>query len=139
MARVKYDFDLIVIGTGAGGSVAAHIAAKAGRRVALIEADTFGGECPNWGCIPTKALLYAASIYDSVKHAQDFGIRGSAVGYNYPSIKAWKDLAVKRTAADKTKPYYEAEGITVIHARAHFIGPHEITVNRRHLTAEYFL
>ncbi|MFS8120340.1 MAG: dihydrolipoyl dehydrogenase family protein, partial [Microcoleus sp.] len=139
MAKQKYDFDLIVIGSGAGGSIAAHIAAQAGKRVAMIEADTYGGETPNWGCVPTQALLHAANVYSQARNGQTFGIRGSAVGYNYPSVKAWKDTAVRRTGASKTKEYYEAEGITVIHGLGHFINPHEVTVNRRHLSSEYFL
>jgi pyruvate/2-oxoglutarate dehydrogenase complex dihydrolipoamide dehydrogenase (E3) component len=59
-----FDYDLIVIGSGAGGSAAATIAARAGKRVAIIEADTFGGDSPNWSDVPTKALLHAAQLYD---------------------------------------------------------------------------
>ena len=139
MAKQKYDYDLIVIGSGAGGSVAADIVATTGKRVALVEGDTLGGECPNWGCVPTKALLHAASIYDAAKRGSQFGIRGSAVGYNYPSVKAWKDLAVKRTGAASGERYYQSRGISVFHGDAHFIGTHEITVNRRHLSAAHFL
>ncbi len=139
MAKQKYDYDLIVIGSGAGGSVAADIVATAGKRVALVEVDTLGGECPNWGCVPTKALLHAASIYDAAKHGAEFGIRGSAVGYNYPSVKAWKDLAVQRTGAANGERYYQSRGISVFHSDAHFINDHEITINRRHLSAAHFL
>lgn len=139
MKKSKYDYDLIVIGSGAGGSVAADIVASAGKRVAIVEGDTLGGECPNWGCVPTKALLHAAQIYDAAKNGAQFGIRGSAVGYNYPSVKAWKDLAVKRTGASSSEHYYQARGIGLFHGAAHFINPHEITVNRRHLSAERFM
>lgn len=139
MAKQKYDYDLIVIGSGAGGSVAADIVATAGRRVALIEGDTLGGECPNWGCVPTKALLHAANIYDAAKRGGQFGIRGSAVGYNYPSVKAWKDLVVKRTGAATGERYYQSRGISVFHGDAHFINDHEVTVNRRHLSAAHFI
>lgn len=139
MAKQKYDYDLIVIGSGAGGSVAADIVASAGKRVAIIEGDTLGGESPNWGCIPTKALLHAASIYDAAKHGQPFGIRSAAVGYNYPSVKAWKDLAVQRSGAANGARYYQSRGIGLYEGMAHFISPHEITVNRRHLSAAHFL
>ncbi|HKX72459.1 MAG TPA: NAD(P)/FAD-dependent oxidoreductase [Candidatus Saccharimonadales bacterium] len=139
MARQKYDYDLIVLGSGGGGSVAAHISTNLGKRVAVVENDTMGGECPNWGCIPTKALLHAAGIYDEARHGQQFGIRGATLGYNYPSIKAWKDLAVHRTGTYQGKKMFEAEGITVISGEAHFISPHEITVNRRHFSSEHFL
>ncbi len=63
-----YDFDLIVIGSGAGGGVAAHIAANEGRNVAIVEQESIGGECPTYGCIPTKALLHSAQIYDEAKN-----------------------------------------------------------------------
>ena len=137
--KQKFDFDLIVIGTGAGGSAAATIAARAGKKVAVVEEDTFGGDSPNWSDVPTKALLHAAQLYDEARQGARFGIRSSTVGYNYPSIRAWKDLAVKRTGAGGNRRYYENEGISAFHGRAHFISPHEITVNRRHLSAAHFL
>lgn len=134
-----YDYDLIVIGSGGGGSVAAHISNNLGKKVAVIERDEMGGECPNWGCVPTKALLQAAEIYDAARHGQRFGIRGTTLGYNYPSIKAWKDLAVHRTGTWEGEKVYESEGIHVIKGDAHFVSKHEITVNRRHYSAEKFL
>ena len=139
MAKQKYDYDLIVLGSGGGGSVGALIAASAGKRVAMIEADALGGECPNFGCVPTKSLLHAAEIYDAAKHAQQFGIRSGTLTYNYPSLKAWKDLAVYRTGTGEGKRLYEAEGVKTIQGEARFLSPHEITVNRRHLSAEHFL
>lgn len=134
-----FDYDLIVIGSGAGGSAAATIAARSGKRVAVIEAGTFGGESPNWGDVPTKALLHAAQLYDEAKHGARFGIRSSMLGYNYPSLHAWKDLTIKRTGAGGNRRYYENEGISAFNGIAHFLTPNEISVNRRHLSAEYFL
>ncbi|HET8689993.1 MAG TPA: dihydrolipoyl dehydrogenase [Candidatus Saccharimonadales bacterium] len=139
MAKPKYDFDLIVIGSGAGGSVAADIVASTGKKVALVEGGTLGGECPNWGCVPSKALLHVANIYDQAKNSSDLGIRGSGVGYNYPSVRAWKDLAIKRTGAAESDKYYHSRGIALYRGQAHFISPHQITVNRRHLSAASFL
>lgn len=139
MARKQYDFDLIVLGSGGGGSVAAHIAVDAGKRVAVVEPNEMGGECPNWGCVPTKSLLHAAHIYDAAKHAGAFGIRASTLSYNYPSIKAWKDLAVYRTGTSQGEKLYESEGIKVLSGAGHFIDPHTISVNRRHYTAEHIL
>lgn len=139
MAKQQYDFDLIVLGSGGGGSVAALIAAGTGKRVALIEPDAMGGECTNYGCVPTKSLLHAAGIYDAARRGKQFGIRSSTLTYNYPSLKAWKDLAVDRTGSSEGKRLYEAEGIKVIEGTAHFISPHEVTVNRRHLSAAHFL
>jgi pyruvate/2-oxoglutarate dehydrogenase complex dihydrolipoamide dehydrogenase (E3) component len=134
-----FDYDLIIIGSGAGGSVAATIAAREGKRVAIIESDAFGGDSPNWSDVPTKALLHAANLYDEARHGARFGLRSSTLGYNYPSIRAWKDLAVKRTGAGGNSRYYENQGITAISGSAHFLSPNEISVNRRHLSASYFL
>lgn len=134
-----FDYDLIVIGSGAGGSAAAAIAARKGKRVAIIESDTFGGDSPNWSDIPTKSLLHVARLYDEARHGDRFGLRTSTLGYNYPSIRAWKDLAVKRTGAAGNRRFYENNGISAFNATAHFLTPHEISVNRRHLSAEKFL
>ena len=137
--KPSFDYDLIVIGSGAGGSAAAAIAAREGKKVALVEGGTFGGESPNWGDIPTKALLHAAQLYDDAKGASRFGIRTSTVGYNYPSLQQWKELAVKRTGAGNNRQYYESQGVSTYAGSAHFLSPHEISINRRHLSAEYFL
>jgi mercuric reductase len=134
-----FDYDLIVIGSGAGGSAAATIAARAGKKVAIIEEDTFGGDSPNWSDIPTKALLHVAGIYDEARHADRFGLRTSTLGYNYPSIRAWKDLAIKRTGIANNRRFYENNGVSAFNGKAHFLTPHEITVNRRHLSAAHFL
>ena len=137
--KQTFDYDIIVIGSGAGGSAGATIAARNGKKVAIVEAGTFGGESPNWGDVPTKALLHAAHLYSDAKHGAKFGIRSSTLGYNYPSIMAWKDLAVKRTGAGGNRKYYENEGITTIKGTAHFLTPHEISVNRHHLSAKSFI
>lgn len=139
MPKNTFDYDLIVIGSGAGGSAAATIAARAGKRVAIIEEDTFGGDSPNWGDIPTKALLHAAHLYDEARHGSRFGLRTSTLGYNYPSIRAWKELVVKRTGAANNRKYYESHSIAAFQGKAHFLTPHEISVNRRHLSAAQFL
>lgn len=139
MAKQKYDFDLVVIGSGAGGSVAADIVARAGKRVAIIEHGALGGECPNYGCVPTKAMLHAAHVYDSARGAKRFGVRLTAMGYNYPSIREWKDIAVKRTGASESEKYYRSQNITLLRGKAHFLGQHEVTINRRHISSHFFL
>lgn len=134
-----FDYDLIVIGSGAAGSAGATIAAREGKRVAIVEADTFGGDSPNWSDVPTKALLHVARLYDEARHGDKFGLRTSTLGYNYPSIRAWKELAVERTGAAGNRRFYENHGISAFNGVAHFLSPNEITVNRRHLSAKNFL
>lgn len=135
----SFEYDLIVIGSGAGGSAAATIAAREGKKVAIIEADTFGGDSPNWSDVPTKALLHAAQLYDEARHGARFGLRSSTMGYNYPSIRSWKELAIKRTGAANNRKFYESQGIDTFAGNAHFLTPHEVTINRKHITAEHFL
>lgn len=137
--KPTFDYDIIVIGSGAGGSPAATIAARAGKRVAIVEKDTFGGESPNWGEVPMGAMLHAADIYDEAKQAAKFGLRTSTVGYNYPSLLAWRDTTVKRTGAAGNRRYYEKQDISAFSGVAHFLSPNEISVNRRHLSARKFL
>ena len=68
-------FDIIVIGSGPGGYVAAIRAAQLGMQVAIVEKENLGGICLNWGCIPTKALLKSAQVFDYLQHAEDYGIK----------------------------------------------------------------
>ncbi|HEU0266325.1 MAG TPA: NAD(P)/FAD-dependent oxidoreductase [Candidatus Saccharimonadaceae bacterium] len=137
--KPTFDFDLVVIGSGAGGSPAATIAARDGKRVAIVEEGRFGGDSPNWSDVPTKALLHVAHLYDEARHGARFGIRSNMLSYNYPSIRSWKELAVQRTGAGGNKKFYESQGITTFAGRAHFLSPNEITVARHHITAEKFL
>ncbi len=137
--KFTFDYDLIVIGSGPGGSAAATMAAADGKRVAIIESSIFGGESPNYSDIPTKALLHAANLYDEARHGDRFGLRSSTLGYNYPSLRAWKELAVTRTGTGGNRKYYENQGIDTFIGMAHFLSPNEISVNRRHLSSSYFL
>lgn len=67
-------FDVIVVGSGPGGYVAAIRASQLGLKTAVVEAAELGGICLNWGCIPTKALLKSAQVFEYINHAKDYGI-----------------------------------------------------------------
>ena len=75
MSANQNHFDLIVIGSGPGGYVAAIRASQLGMKTAIIEKDKLGGICLNWGCIPTKALLKNAEIYRLFQKSQEYGIK----------------------------------------------------------------
>ena len=74
------DYDLIVIGSGPGGYVAAIRASQLGLKTAIIEKESLGGICLNWGCIPTKALLKSAQVFEYLNHSQDYGIKINGTG-----------------------------------------------------------
>jgi dihydrolipoamide dehydrogenase len=79
-------FDLVVIGGGPGGYVAAIRAAQLGMRTALVEREHLGGICLNWGCIPTKALLRAAELFHQLHHLDEFGLAATEVSYDFPKV-----------------------------------------------------
>jgi len=80
------NFDVIVLGTGPGGYVAAIRASQLGLKTAVIEREALGGICLNWGCIPTKALLKSASVFEYINHAKDYGIEVGAPKADFPAV-----------------------------------------------------
>ncbi len=94
----KKEFDVLIIGGGPGGYVAAIRAAQLGFKTAVIEKDQLGGVCLNWGCIPTKALLKNAEIYNHIKEADEWGITYSDLKFDFTKIvKRSRDVALKNS------------------------------------------
>lgn len=79
-------YDIIIIGSGPGGYVAGIRAAQLGKKVAIVERDALGGICLNWGCIPTKALLKSAQVFEYINHAEDYGIEVGKSKVKFDSI-----------------------------------------------------
>ena len=79
-------YDIIVLGSGPGGYPAAIRASQLGYKVAIVEKESLGGVCLNWGCIPTKALLKSAQVYDYMKHSKDYGIEADNVHQNFKNV-----------------------------------------------------
>lgn len=80
------NYDLIVIGSGPGGYVAAIRAAQLGLKTAIIEKESLGGVCLNWGCIPTKALLKSAQVFEYIQHANDYGIKVNGAEADFDAV-----------------------------------------------------
>ncbi len=89
-------FQVVVIGTGPGGYVAAIHAAQLGLRTAVVEKDELGGTCLNWGCIPTKAWIVTAHLYEQIKRAKEFGIEVGEPKINWKLLVERKDKVVKQ-------------------------------------------
>ncbi|MEV6253177.1 dihydrolipoyl dehydrogenase [Nocardia sp. NPDC051911] len=121
------DFDLLVVGGGPGGYVAAIRAAQRGLRVGLVEKERPGGVCLNWGCIPTKAMLRSAEIFQTVTAAADFGVYADNVRYDFAAVRQRKDGIVKQLT-DGVASLLAANGVTVIEGHARFTGPTSVEV-----------
>ncbi len=83
-----HSFDLIVIGAGPGGYVAAIRASQLGLKVAIVERENLGGICLNWGCIPTKALLRSAEVFHLMHRAKEFGLSASSIAFDLDAVVA---------------------------------------------------
>jgi dihydrolipoamide dehydrogenase len=88
-------FDLIVVGSGPGGYVAAIRASQLKMKVAIIEKESLGGICLNWGCIPTKALLKSAQVFEYIQHSEDYGIKTTGAKHDFDAV-----IKRSRTVAD---------------------------------------
>jgi dihydrolipoamide dehydrogenase len=121
------DRDLVIIGAGPGGYVAAIKAAQLGGKVTLIEKEELGGTCLNWGCIPTKALLRGVEVLESVEGGKDFGIQVSGVSVDFSKLMARKDKAVK-TLVSGVAGLMKTNGIEVIKGKAKLASPQKIQV-----------
>lgn len=80
------NFDVIVLGTGPGGYVTAIRSSQLGLKTAVVEKEDLGGVCLNWGCIPTKALLKSAQVFEYINHAEDFGITVKDANADFPAV-----------------------------------------------------
>ncbi|MFV0484899.1 MAG: dihydrolipoyl dehydrogenase family protein [Candidatus Saccharimonadales bacterium] len=136
--KLKFNFDLIVIGSGAAGSAGALMTAGAGLRVAIVEADKWGGSAINYTDVPFSALFQATHLLDQSIIGAKFGISSTNLRYNYPTLNNWKNIAMRRAGANSKKIFEEA-GITCYKGFAHFLSPYEISVGSQRISAKKFL
>ncbi|MCX4097632.1 dihydrolipoyl dehydrogenase [Nocardia sp. alder85J] len=122
------EFDLLVIGGGPGGYVAAIRAAQRGLSVGLVEKERPGGVCLNWGCIPTKAMLRSAEVFHTVTAAAEFGVYADNVRFDFGAVRQRKDGIVEQLTAG-VAGLLKANGVTVIEGHARFTGPTTVEVS----------
>jgi dihydrolipoamide dehydrogenase len=121
-------FDCVVIGSGPGGYVAAIRASQLGLRTAVVERDGVGGVCLNWGCIPTKALLKSAEVYQTLMHASQFGLEVQGATFNLNAIVDRSRSVVDRMTKG-VQFLLKKNKVELIKGYARFAGPNTITVD----------
>src|SRR5688572_919152 len=123
------NYDLIVIGSGPGGYVAAIRASQLGLKVAIVERENLGGICLNWGCIPTKALLRSAEVFHHMKHADAYGLTAGAPGFDLAKVVARSRGVAKQLNAGVTG-LMKKNKITVHMGDGALTAPGKLTVTK---------
>jgi len=132
-------FDLIVVGGGPGGYVAAIRASQLGMKTAVVERENMGGICLNWGCIPTKALLRTSEVYGLIKHAEAYGLSVKDVSYDHKKIVE-RSRKVAGQLSNGVKGLMKKNKVTVFDGTARLAGAGKIAVamnDKSNLTLSY--
>lgn len=134
----KFDYQYVVIGSGAAGSAGALMAAGLGAHTAIVESDRWGGTTLNYRDIPYGAALGFGQRYADAVAGSRFGMSSSTLRYNYPTVLNWQAAAVRRAGGGSRK-IFENVGIDCYHGLAQFINSHTIVVGDKQISAEKFL
>lgn len=130
---IAQHYDLLVIGAGAAGSTAASTAASHGKKVALIERDSIGGTCLNYGCDPTKTLLHIAAMLHQAKHADKYGLRFPQVTWDWQQVQTYTHeviTTIRGGTSQEASQELAKQGITALHGEASFLSPTEVSLQR---------
>ncbi|HSH22906.1 MAG TPA: FAD-dependent oxidoreductase [Acidimicrobiales bacterium] len=136
----RYGYDLVVVGVGSAGMVAAELAASLPLRVAVVERERVGGECLWTGCVPSKALLASARVAQTVRTAERYGIGAQAPVVDTSAV--WRRIkAVQEAIAttDDDPRRYEALGAEVVRGEGRLVDPHTVAVGDRRLSTRFVL
>ncbi len=121
------NYDVIVIGSGPGGYVAAVKAAQMGMKTAVVERENLGGICLNWGCIPTKALLKSAQVYNYINHAANYGVAAQPAEADLTAM-VQRSRGVAETMSKGVQFLLKKNGVEVIMGRARVMPDHKVEV-----------
>jgi pyruvate/2-oxoglutarate dehydrogenase complex dihydrolipoamide dehydrogenase (E3) component len=136
------DFDIAVIGAGSAGPKAARTAAKMGARVVIFEESLVGGECLYTGCVPSKALIHSATLWNRINRAHDFGLpRYEGPPPDFALVMAHARRTVETVGAGSAVDSFARAGVTTICERATFVDPHTVETSKtgRRITASQFI
>ncbi|MGQ0710441.1 MAG: FAD-dependent oxidoreductase [Rhodoferax sp.] len=125
----RFDRNLVVIGAGAAGLVTAYIAAALKARVTLVEAHRMGGDCLNYGCVPSKALIRSARAAHQARHAHALGLDQGAASVSFPRVMARVQAVVAAVAPHDSVERYTELGVEVLHGQARLIDPWTVEIS----------
>jgi dihydrolipoamide dehydrogenase len=133
-------FDIVIVGGGPGGYVAAIKAGQLGYKVAVIERENVGGVCLNWGCIPTKTLLKSAKVFEQFKHAKDYGIdvKPDSFSANFPDMVKRKDSVVRRLTGG-VAALLKKNGATLIKGFGEVVDATHVKVGEETIEAKFII
>ncbi|MBB3059912.1 dihydrolipoyl dehydrogenase family protein [Microbulbifer rhizosphaerae] len=126
--NVKYDRNLVVIGAGAAGLVSAYIAAAVKAKVTLVESHRMGGDCLNYGCVPSKALIRSAKLAQQMRRADHFGLEAVDPGVSFRKVMQRVQEVIARVEPHDSAERYSALGVEVLQGYARIVDPHTVEV-----------
>jgi len=126
----RFDRNLIVIGAGAGGLVSAYIAAAVKAKVTLVEVHKMGGDCLNYGCVPSKALIRSAKLAHQMKHGANYGLADSAAVFSFKAVMQRVQAVIRAVAPHDSVARYTGLGVEVLQGRARIVNPWTVEIVR---------
>ena len=130
----QYDTNIVVIGAGSGGLVAAYIAAIVKAKVTLIEKNKMGGDCLNTGCVPSKALIHAANVAHKAANAEQLGVLTGSVRIDFSAVMGHVRNAIKQIEPHDSIERYSALGVDCVQGEATIVDPYRVRVGGRTIT-----
>lgn len=124
----SFDRNLVVIGAGAAGLVTSYIAATVKAKVTLVEAHKMGGDCLNYGCVPSKALIKSAQIAHDMRHGADFGLQNVEANYDFRSVMARIERIIKTIEPNDSVRRYTDLGVDVVAGYAKIVDPWTVEI-----------
>ena len=131
--------DLCIIGAGSGGLSVAAGAAQLGQKVVLIERHKMGGDCLNYGCVPSKSLIAAAAHAQAVRRAPEFGVDAGEPKTDFARVMKHVHDVIAAIEPNDSVERFEKLGVRVVKASARFVGPHEVEAGDLKISARYFI